>query len=99
MFSPSVACASKVPEAQHVVQVTVGEVRQQGLAIVGPSPAVRGFAASDAPSALAAYCYRWLPKRQLDEWWGVSASGTVLRIGAFGGETRDLGTFDGGAFD
>lgn len=98
-FSPSAACARKVPGAQHVVQVTVGQVRRQGLGIIGPSPAVKSFAAGEAPSALAAYCYRWLPTRHLDEWWGVSASGPAVRIGAFGGETHDLGTFNGEAFD
>lgn len=54
---------------------------------------------SDAPSAPAAYCYRWLPERQSDEWWGVSASGAVVRIGGFGGVKDDMGTFDGAAFD
>lgn len=98
-FSPSAACAAKVPGAQHVILVTVGQVRRQGLGIVGPAPAVASFAANDAASDKAAYCYRWLPTEHLDQWWGVSASGAAVLIGAFGGETHDVGTFEGGAFD
>lgn len=91
-------CTHSVPGAQHAVAVTVGQVRKQGIGLGGPRPPVRNFSPSDSPSAPAAYCYRWVPARHLDEWWGVSASGTAVKIAALSGVTRDVGTFDGAGF-
>lgn len=99
LSSLAATCAREVPGAQHVVVTTAGHVREQGLGLVGPRPVVRSFAAGEPSVSAAAYCYRWLPRLGRDEWWGVSRSGAAVLIGAFGGETRDLGTFDGAAFD
>lgn len=98
-FDPKAVCAQRVPGARHAVETTVGQVRRQGLGLVGPTGAVRTFAASELASNPAAFCYRWLPARHLDEWWAASDSGATLRVGAFGGEQHDLGVFDGASFD
>jgi len=69
------------------------------LGIVGPSIQVRNFAVSEPASSPAAFCYRWISARQSDEWWGVSYAGAAVHIGGFGGVKRDMGVFDGTAFD
>ena len=92
-------CGRVVPGSQHSVPTTVGKVRRSGLGVVGPSPRVANFAQGEADASRAAFCYRWLPDRHSDEWWGASYSGVAVHIGGFGGVKRDLGVFDGRAFD
>ena len=99
VLSVQALCARTVPGSQHAVPTTVGKVRHSGLGVLGPSPRVLAFAPGESDGNRAAFCYRWLPARQADEWWGVSDSGGVVHIGGFGGVKRDLGVFDGGAFD
>ena len=98
-FPVQALCAKRVPGAQHAVATTVGQVRRSGLGIVGPSVRVRRFATNEPAANPAGFCYRWLPVRQADEWWGVSYSGATVHIGGFGGVKRDMGAFDGSAFD
>ena len=99
--SPNVQalCGRLVPDSQHAVPTTVGQVRRSSLGLVGPPPRVANFAQGEGDEGRAAFCYRWLPDRHLDEWWGASYSGASVRIGGFGDVKQDLGVFDGRAFD